>query len=174
MTDRIAGAKARLVNALVVSAALGAAGCGFAGIGGSRNPFATATLYDANGATLGTAEFREKSDHTVAITVAANIPAGTHGIHIHAVGSCTAPAFTSAGGHFNPVVSLVDAAFGRRDALAYIPAQIAGCIAGAVVANGMFALSAISISTHHRASPAHLRTGWPRSERCHWGSFRSR
>jgi glycerol uptake facilitator-like aquaporin len=63
------------------------------------------------------------------------------------------------GGHFNPVVSLVDAAFGglsRRDALAYIPAQIAGCIAGAIVANGMFALTAVSISTHHRASPAHL------------------
>ena len=33
------------------------------------------------------------------------------------------------GGHFNPVVSLVDAGFGglrRRDALAYVPAQIAG------------------------------------------------
>src|SRR3954468_17441601 len=60
------------------------------------------------------------------------------------------------GAHFNPVVSLVDAAFGRRDVLAYIPAQVAGCIMGAVVANGMFALSAISISTHHRASPAHL------------------
>jgi glycerol uptake facilitator-like aquaporin len=63
------------------------------------------------------------------------------------------------GGHFNPVVSLVDAAFGglsRRDALAYIPAQIAGCITGAVVANAMFSLAAISISTHHRASPAHL------------------
>src|SRR4051812_39498308 len=63
------------------------------------------------------------------------------------------------GGHFNPVVSFVDAAFGglsRRDVLAYVPAQVAGCIAGAVVANGMFALSAISISTHHRASPAHL------------------
>ena len=63
------------------------------------------------------------------------------------------------GGHFNPVVSLVDAAFGglsTRDALAYIPAQIAGCVTGAVVANGMFSLSAISISTHHRASPAHL------------------
>jgi glycerol uptake facilitator-like aquaporin len=63
------------------------------------------------------------------------------------------------GGHFNPVVSLVDAAFGglsRRDALAYIPAQVGGCIAGAITANGMFALSAISISTHHRASPAHL------------------
>jgi glycerol uptake facilitator-like aquaporin len=63
------------------------------------------------------------------------------------------------GGHFNPVVSLADASFGgihRRDALAYIPVQIAGCVLGAVVANGMFSLAAISISTHHRASPAHL------------------
>ena len=63
------------------------------------------------------------------------------------------------GGHFNPVVSLVDAAFGglsRRDAAAYIPIQIAGCITGAVAANAMFALSAISISDNHRASPAHL------------------
>jgi arsenate reductase len=63
------------------------------------------------------------------------------------------------GGHFNPVVSLVDAAFGGlslRDALAYIPAQIAGCVAGAVAANAMFALSAVSSSDHHRASPAHL------------------
>ena len=63
------------------------------------------------------------------------------------------------GAHFNPVVSLVDAAFGGlrwRHALAYIPAQVAGCITGAVVANAMFGLAAISISTHHRASPAHL------------------
>jgi glycerol uptake facilitator-like aquaporin len=63
------------------------------------------------------------------------------------------------GGHFNPVISLVDSVFGglgRRDAAAYIPAQIGGCIAGAVVANGMFALAAISISSKHRASDAHL------------------
>ena len=38
-------------------------------------------------------------------------------------------------------------------ALAYIPAQVAGCVLGAVVANGMFSLAAISISTHHRATP---------------------
>src|SRR6478735_2163432 len=37
-----------------------------------------------------------------------------------------------------------------------MPAQVAGCITGAVVANVMFDLAAISISTHHRASPAHL------------------
>ena len=63
------------------------------------------------------------------------------------------------GGHFNPVVSIVDAAFGglrRRDAAAYAPVQIAGCIAGAIVANAMFALDAISLSDRHRASPAHL------------------
>lgn len=63
------------------------------------------------------------------------------------------------GAHFNPVVSLVDAAFGglsRRDLLAYIPAQVLGCIAGAVAANLMFDLSAISISTNHRASAPHL------------------
>ena len=63
------------------------------------------------------------------------------------------------GAHFNPVVSLVDASFGGlrwRHALAYIPAQVSGCIAGAITANAMFALSAISISTKHRATPAHL------------------
>ncbi|MGD1051479.1 MAG: MIP/aquaporin family protein [Solirubrobacteraceae bacterium] len=63
------------------------------------------------------------------------------------------------GAHFNPVVSLVDASFGGlpwRRAFAYIPAQIAGCIAGAVAANGMFAIAAVSISTKHRATGAHL------------------
>jgi arsenate reductase len=63
------------------------------------------------------------------------------------------------GGHFNPVVSLVDAGFGGvrpRHALAYIPAQVGGCIAGAVLANAMFSLDAITISEKHRASDAHL------------------
>jgi glycerol uptake facilitator-like aquaporin len=63
------------------------------------------------------------------------------------------------GGHFNPVVSFVDASFGgitRRDALAYLPAQVSGCMLGAIATNAMFAKTAISISTHHRASPAHL------------------
>lgn len=63
------------------------------------------------------------------------------------------------GGHFNPVVSLADATFGGlswRDALAYIPAQAAGCTLGAILANGMFSLAAVSISTQHRASPAHV------------------
>jgi glycerol uptake facilitator-like aquaporin len=60
--------------------------------------------------------------------------------------------------HFNPVVSFVDAAFGGlawRDAAAYLPAQVAGCVGGAVVANLMFSEPAVSISTHHRATGAH-------------------
>jgi glycerol uptake facilitator-like aquaporin len=63
------------------------------------------------------------------------------------------------GGHFNPVVSFVDAAFGGlswRDAAAYLPVQVAGCTGGAVVANLMFALPAVSISAKHRATPAHF------------------
>ncbi len=63
------------------------------------------------------------------------------------------------GGHFNPVVSFADAAFGGlswRDAAAYLPAQVTGCIGGAVLANLMFALPAVSISTKHRATPAHF------------------
>ena len=62
------------------------------------------------------------------------------------------------GGHFNPVVSLVEAAFGGlswRDVGAYLPAQVAGCAGGAVVANLMFARAAVSISTKPRASGAH-------------------
>jgi arsenate reductase len=63
------------------------------------------------------------------------------------------------GAHFNPVVSLVDASFGGlswRRAFAYLPAQVGGCVAGAITANAMFATAAVSISTKHRASGAHL------------------
>lgn len=63
------------------------------------------------------------------------------------------------GAHLNPVVSLVDAAFGGipwRDAAGYVPAQVGGCTLGAVVANLMFAEPAITLSTKQRASGAHF------------------
>ena len=62
------------------------------------------------------------------------------------------------GGHFNPVVSLVDAALDGapwRQAFAYVPVQIAGCVAGAVLANVMFDLVPVSIATTQRAAAAH-------------------
>jgi arsenate reductase len=63
------------------------------------------------------------------------------------------------GGHFNPVVSFVDAGFGGlswRDAAAYLPVQVTGCISGAVLANLMFSKAAFELSTKHRASGAHF------------------
>jgi glycerol uptake facilitator-like aquaporin len=63
------------------------------------------------------------------------------------------------GGHFNPVVSFADAAFGGlrwRDAAAYLPAQVAGCAGGAVIANLMFARAAVSLSAKDRSSAGHF------------------
>jgi glycerol uptake facilitator-like aquaporin len=63
------------------------------------------------------------------------------------------------GGHFNPVVSFVDAAFGGLSwttAGAYLLVQVIGCIGGAVVANLMFSRAAVSISTHHRSTGGHF------------------
>ncbi len=62
------------------------------------------------------------------------------------------------GAHFNPVVSFVDAGFGGlrwRDAVAYLPAQVAGCVGGAVLANVMFSRAAFELSTKHRATGPH-------------------
>jgi glycerol uptake facilitator-like aquaporin len=61
------------------------------------------------------------------------------------------------GAHFNPVVTLVDRLFGTmssRDAVLYVMAQTIGGCVGAVVANLMFSLPAIRLSTHTRSSGA--------------------
>jgi glycerol uptake facilitator-like aquaporin len=63
---------------------------------------------------------------------------------------------TVSGSHFNPVVTLVDVLTGGRrwtDAGGYIPAQVIGCILGAILANLMFGDPAISISTTDRLTP---------------------
>jgi glycerol uptake facilitator-like aquaporin len=59
------------------------------------------------------------------------------------------------GGHFNPVVTLADRYFGGvtdRQVAAYLPAQVIGGAVGAVVANAMFGLPAVSISTTDRSA----------------------
>jgi arsenate reductase len=59
------------------------------------------------------------------------------------------------GAHFNPVVTLVDRAFGSittRDAGLYIAAQVVGACLGAMLANVMFDLPAIELSTEVRSS----------------------
>ena len=59
------------------------------------------------------------------------------------------------GAHFNPVVSLADRLLGglrTRELAVYVPAQILGGCLGAVVANVMFELDAVTWSTHTRSS----------------------
>ena len=63
---------------------------------------AHADLVNAQGGSIGHAKFSAVPDGVkVSITVSQLAP-GEHGIHIHNVGKCDGPAFTTAGGHFNP------------------------------------------------------------------------
>jgi glycerol uptake facilitator-like aquaporin len=57
------------------------------------------------------------------------------------------------GAHFNPAVTLaafVQRQFGLREMLAYVPVQLLGCSAGAVLAHAMFAVPLLQASVHAR------------------------
>ena len=61
------------------------------------------------------------------------------------------------GAHFNPVVTITDRMLGtttNRDTVLYVGAQVLGGCVGAVVANLMFELPAVELSTKDRSSPA--------------------
>lgn len=61
------------------------------------------------------------------------------------------------GAHFNPAVSLVMAARGELPwprVLPYLAAQVAGAVAGVLLAHAMFGLPLLQASTH-------VRSGWP-------------
>jgi glycerol uptake facilitator-like aquaporin len=70
------------------------------------------------------------------------------------------------GAHFNPVVTLAEWWTGRRggpgvtirEAAVYVPAQIVGAIAGAILADAMFGKPLVEWSTHDR-SAGHLLLG---------------
>ena len=58
------------------------------------------------------------------------------------------------GAHLNPVVTLTDRLFGgvtNSATAVYIVAQFAGAVTGAVIANLMFSLPAVELSTKHRS-----------------------
>jgi len=63
---------------------------------------AHADIANAQGKKIGSAKLTDYG-HGVKIEVKiSELSPGQHGIHIHTVGKCDPPGFTSAGGHFNP------------------------------------------------------------------------
>ena len=63
---------------------------------------ATGTFKTAEGKDVGTVRIEHISSATLFLLNLHDLPPGTHGIHIHAVGQCTPPSFDSAGPHWNP------------------------------------------------------------------------
>jgi Cu-Zn family superoxide dismutase len=91
----------RTVPVALACAAL-LAGCGALMPG--AGPVATARLAPASGGTAaGTVRFERHQDRLmVAARVTGLRPNQEHGFHVHEKGDCSAPDFSSAGGHFNP------------------------------------------------------------------------
>ena len=63
---------------------------------------ATAELKDKDGKLVGRADFHEVPDGVLVRLDVKGLTPGLHAVHVHTVGKCEAPGFTSAGGHFNP------------------------------------------------------------------------
>lgn len=64
---------------------------------------ATGTFATGTGGAAGTARIEVPASGSPILRVkVSGLPAGIHGIHIHTVGKCEGPAFTTAGGHLNP------------------------------------------------------------------------
>lgn len=64
---------------------------------------AYADIKDPQGKSVGNASFRETKNGVLIMVNAKGLPEGLHAVHIHSIGRCEGPSFTSAGGHFNPL-----------------------------------------------------------------------
>jgi len=63
---------------------------------------AHADIVNAQGTKIGSAQLTDFGHGVKIVVNISQLSPGEHGIHIHTVGKCEAPGFTSAGGHFNP------------------------------------------------------------------------
>ena len=63
---------------------------------------AHATIRTADGSLAGTAQVLQAGNQVNVVVAAAALPEGTRGTHLHMVGTCDAPDFSSAGAHLNP------------------------------------------------------------------------
>ena len=63
---------------------------------------ATARIVNPTGAPIGTAQFVEAAGRLNVNIQLTGLAGGSHAVHLHQVGRCQAPDFTSAGPHLNP------------------------------------------------------------------------
>lgn len=63
---------------------------------------AAAALVDVSGRSIGQARLQETSHGVLLMLELRNATPGVHALHIHEVGRCDPPSFTSAGDHFAP------------------------------------------------------------------------
>lgn len=99
------------VGFMAVSGMVMAAGLAGCGGGGDDEEMlrAAALMEDTSGRFIGNVSLTQNRTATGEVQIVADVqglPPGTHGIHLHAVGTCdeTAnPPFSTAGGHFNPL-----------------------------------------------------------------------
>ena len=93
----------RRTSALVIGPLLAVVLATTVAAGPAAAPQARGTFVDASGASVGWLRLTEDRRGDVHVNVhVKGLAAGLHGIHIHAVGSCS-PTFAAAGGHYNPL-----------------------------------------------------------------------
>lgn len=81
---------------------LAASACTTASQAPNAAPTASAKLASADGGGRGMATVTQAGDGLHVVVKAQGLMPGIHAVHIHTTGQCTAPDFTSAGGHWNP------------------------------------------------------------------------
>jgi len=86
----------------VLATALIVAGAGCASVMQPGGETGSVQVKNGQGQTDGTATLTQLSNGVRVILDARGLPPGEKGVHVHEVGRCEGPAFTSAGGHFNP------------------------------------------------------------------------
>ena len=86
----------------IVIAVMVAAPAWAMGSGTANSAIASATLRDGQGAEKGDVRLVNTRGGMELRITARGLTPGEHGAHLHMVGSCTGPDFTSAGSHLNP------------------------------------------------------------------------
>lgn len=99
-------ATAGLATVVGTAAVLAVVATGGSPAAASR-PLARAVLHNQAGTAIGEVVFKGEGHHADRVEVSLALPANApglgsyHGLHVHTVGACTAPGFTSAGGHWS-------------------------------------------------------------------------